>query len=45
MSVNKVRNICVEIYETINKLNQEFMNEILKDKENKGLVREQNLET
>ena len=41
MSVNRLRNLCVEIYETINKLNSEFWS-------NKRLVREQcklNLET
>ena len=48
MSVNRLRNLCVEIYKTINKLNPEFMNNIFKVKENKRLVREQyklNLET
>ena len=48
MSVNTLRNLCVEIYKTINKLNPEFMNNIFKVKENKRLVREQyklNLET
>ena len=48
MSVNTLRNLCVEIYKTINKLNPEFMNYIFKVKENKRLVREQyklNLET
>ena len=47
-SVNRLRNLCVEIYKTINKLNPEFMNNIFKVKENKRLVREQyklNLET
>ena len=47
MSVNRLRNLCVEIYET-NKLNPEFMNNTFKVKENKRLVREQyklNLET
>ena len=41
MSVNMLRNLCVEIYKTINKLNPEFMNNIFKVKENKRLVREQ----
>ena len=48
MSVNRLRNLCVEIYKTINKLNPEFTNNILKVKQNKRLVREQyklNLET
>ena len=48
MSVNTFRNLCVEVYKTINKLNPEFMNNIFKVKENKRLVREQyklNLET
>ena len=48
MSVNTLRNLCVEVYKTINKLNPEFMNNIFKVKENKRLVREQyklNLET
>ena len=48
MSVNTLRNLCVEIYKTINKLNPEFMNNIFKVKENTRLVREQyklNLET
>ena len=48
MIVNRLRNLWVEIYKTINKLNAEFMNNIFKDKENKRLVREQyklNLET
>ena len=43
-----MRILCVEIYKTINKLNSEFLNNIFKVKENKGLVREQcklNLET
>ena len=40
-SVNRLRNLCVEIYKTINKLNPEFMNNIFKVKENKRLVREQ----
>ena len=41
MSVNTLRNLCVEIYKTINKLNPEFMNNIFKVKENKRLIREQ----
>ena len=48
MNVYRLRNLCVEIYKTINKLNPEFMNNIFKVKENKRLVREQyklNLET
>ena len=28
MSVNRLRNLCVENYKTINKLNREFMNNI-----------------
>ena len=40
MSVNRLRNLCVEIYKTINKLNPEFMNNIFKVKENKRLVSE-----
>ena len=48
MSVNRVRNMCVETYKTMNYLNPEFMNNILKVKKNKRLVREQyklNLQT
>ena len=48
MSVNRERNLYVEIRKTINKLNPEFMNNIFKVKESKRLVREQykvNLET
>ena len=48
MSVNGLRNLCIEIYKTINKLNPEFLNNIFEVKENKRLVREQyklNLET
>ena len=41
MIVNRLRNLCVEIYKTINKLNLEFMKNIFKVKENKRLVREQ----
>ena len=40
--------MCVEIYKTMNYLNPEFMNNILKVKKNKRLVREQdklNLQT
>ena len=43
MSVNRLRNLCVEIYQTTNNLNPEF-----KVKENKRVVRKQyrlNLET
>ena len=43
-----LRNFCAELYKAINKLNQEFINNIFKVKENKRLVREQyklNLET
>ena len=40
MSVNRLRNLCVQIYKTINKLNPEFMNNIFKVKENKRLVSE-----
>ena len=35
MSVNRLINLCVEIYKTINKLNSKFMNNIFKVKENK----------
>ena len=35
MSVNRLRNLCDEIYETINKLNPEIMSNIFKIKENK----------
>ena len=48
MSENRLRNLCLEIYKTMNKLNPEFKNNIFKVKENKRLVREQyklNLET
>ena len=48
MSVNKLRNLCVEIYKTINKLNSEFMSNIFRAKANKRIVREKyklNLET
>ena len=48
MSVNRLRNMCVEIYKTMNYLNPELMNNILKVKKNKRLVREQyklNLQT
>ena len=44
----RLRIVSVEIYKTINKLKQEFMNNIFKDKENERLLREQyklNLET
>ena len=41
MSGNRLRNLCVEIYKTINKLNPEFMSNIFKVKENKILAREQ----
>ena len=41
MSVNRLRNLCVETYKTINKLNPEFMNIIFNVKQNKTLVREQ----
>ena len=41
MSVNRERNLYVEIRKTINKLNPEFMNNIFKVKERKILVREQ----
>ena len=41
MSVNRLRNLCVEIYKTINKLDPEFMNNIFKVTENKRLVRKQ----
>ena len=51
MNVNRLRNLCVEIYKTINKLNPEFMNNTFNNIFNifnKRLVREQyklNLET
>ena len=49
MSVHRLRNLCVEIYKTINKLNPEFMDNIFKvKKKKKRLAREQyklNLET
>ena len=48
MNLYRLRNLCVEIYKTINKLNPEFMSNIFKVKENKRVVREQyklNLET
>ena len=48
MNIYRLRNLCIEIYKTINKLNPEFMNNIFKVKENKRVVREQcklNLET
>ena len=48
MSANRFRNLCVEIYKTINKLNPVFINNMFKIKENKRLVRESyilNLET
>ena len=48
MNVYRLRNLCVEIYKTINKLNSEFMKNIFKVNENKRVVREQyklNLET
>ena len=38
MSVNRLRNLYVKIYKTINKLNPEFMNNIFKVKENKRLL-------
>ena len=41
MSVNKLRNLCVEIYNTKNKRNPKFMNNVVKVKETKRLVREQ----
>ena len=41
MSVSMLRNLCVEVYKTINKLNPEFINNIFKFKENKRLIREQ----
>ena len=40
MNVNRLRNLCVETYKTINKLNPELMNNFLQVKENKRLVRE-----
>ena len=41
MNVYRLRNLCVEIYKTINKLNPEFMKNIFQVKENKRVVREQ----
>ena len=41
MSVDRLRNFCVERYKTTNKLNPEFMNNIFKVQENKRLVRDQ----
>ena len=38
MSVNRLRNLCVEIHKTINKLNPEFMENIFKVKQNKRVV-------
>ena len=48
MGVNRLRNLCVEIYKTMNKLNPEIMNNIFKVKGNKRLIRKKyklNLET
>ena len=41
MNVYRLRNLCFEIYKTINKLNPEFVNNISKVKENKRVVVEQ----
>ena len=41
MRENRLRNLCVEIYKTINKLNPEFMSNTFKVKENQRIVREQ----
>ena len=41
MGVNRLRNLCVEIRKTINKLNPEFMENIFKVKQNKRVVMEQ----
>ena len=41
MSVYRLRNLCFEIYETMNKLNPEFINNIFKVKEKKRLVTEE----
>ena len=38
MGVNRLRNLCVEIRKTINKLNPEFMENIFKVKQNKRVV-------
>ena len=38
MNAYRLRNLCVEIYKAINKLNPEFMNNIFKVKENKRKV-------
>ena len=46
--INKLRNLCVEIYKTIYKLNSEFMSNIFRVKANKRIVTEKyklNLET
>ena len=48
MGVSRLRNLCVEIYKTMNKLNPGIMNNIFKVKGNKRLVRKKyklNLET
>ena len=41
MSVNTLKNLCVEIYKATNKPNTVFMNNIFKEKGNKRLLREQ----
>ena len=38
MSVHRLRNLCVEIYKTINKLNPEFMDNIFKVKKKKKKI-------
>ena len=48
MGVNRLRNLFVEIYKTMNKVNPEIMNNIFKVKGNKKLVRKKyklNVET
>ena len=37
MSANRLKNLCVEICKTINKLNPKFINNIFKVEENKRL--------
>ena len=43
MSVNWLRILYVDLYNTVNELNPEFMNNIFKVKENKRLVTEKKL--
>ena len=37
MNVNRLRNVCVEIFKSINKLNPEFMNNISKVKAKRAI--------